>query len=320
MCISHSLDGGRRGYTLIEMLVAITVIGLLVGLVLSAVQRAREAARRVHCVANLRQIGIAMNAYHGVHHMFPPSQLLTGRYYSANYYSSHSYILPYLELNDLYCSINMSFVGLERPAGPAKANHTARNTRVATFLCPSDGEPEHMNSYRFNKGRFGVRRPSHPFDGPFSIGNYPSQASVSDGLSKTAFVSECIAGTFTSASSDIRNTKLVRSPPILITTDAQLIDYCVQDVPSFWAFTGGRYWFFSGLSNTSYNHNGVPNDRRTSCGRGSYVDVVSGLVPPRSFHGGSVNVLMGDGHVESASDSIDLAVWTALGTHDGADN
>ena len=95
-------DSLRGGFTLIEILVVIVILGLLAGIVLPAVQRAREAARRVQCSANLKQIGIGLQVSHDVHHMFTPSQLLTGRSHSANYYSGFVSLLPYLEQSTLY--------------------------------------------------------------------------------------------------------------------------------------------------------------------------------------------------------------------------
>ena len=142
-----------------------------------------------------------MNAYHASHSMFPPGHL-AGRpsvinngtpavYTTIDNYSEISFLLPQLEQQPLYSSINFAFNRVETAESPTLENHTAGNARLSVLLCPSDGEPRHLNSYRFNKGRWGGARIGS-FDGPFTSWVFPSQASVTDGLSQTAFVSERI--------------------------------------------------------------------------------------------------------------------------------
>jgi prepilin-type processing-associated H-X9-DG protein len=305
---------------LIEVLVVITVIGLLAGLLLPAVQGAREAARRAQCVANLKQIGVALQNYESVHRMYPSSQLVNRWGFTTNCMSELAFLLPHLEQQALYASINMDFADLEAADTPSLENHTARNTRVALFLCPSDGEPNHSNSYRFNRGRFSVGR--YHNDGPFSIGVLPRPANISDGLSRTAFVSERVGGTFVLDEPDrVRNVKVWNNPSTPIRSDAQFIPLCLAAPQNNWEHTSGRYWFYSGVANSHYNHNGTPNDRRPSCGTGYVRDSFGyGLHPPRSFHPGLVGVLFGDGHVEAITDSIQEQSWIALGTYGAGDS
>jgi prepilin-type N-terminal cleavage/methylation domain-containing protein/prepilin-type processing-associated H-X9-DG protein len=315
---------GRRGFTLIEALVAVTVIGLLVGLLLPAVQSAREAARRMQCASNLRQIGVAMNGYNTDQNMFPPSQLVTGvandrrSLYSSNSMSGLTYLLPYLEQVPLYDSINMTFANIESPEFPIVENATARNARLAVFLCPSDGGPDILNNYRWNRGRFtGSGRPIA--DGPFGFLVLPRTAAITDGLSRTAFVSERIGGSF--AGDSYNRPRDVRYPvgSIMYDSDQQFIPLCLAAEPSGWLTVSGRYWYYSGCLFTSYTHNGTPNDPRPSCCVGVLNDVPCGLAPPRSFHPGCVNVLFGDGHIEAIADSIDQRAWIALGTYNAGD-
>ncbi|MGC8643348.1 MAG: DUF1559 domain-containing protein [Isosphaeraceae bacterium] len=307
------LRPGGRGFTLVELLVVVGVIGLLAAILLPAVQSAREAARRAQCVSNLRQLGTALQSYHATHNMFPSSALARGRGWSSNCLSELTFLLPWIEQQPLYASINMDLVDLEAPDRPSVENHTSRHTLVATFLCPSDTEAEHRNSYRFNHGRSGATR--RLFDGPFSLGVLPSAANITDGLSRTAFASERNGGSFVRGSEDPRrDIKYALGGPIF-SSDAQFIPYCLSDEAVAWMNRAGRYWFYSGLSYTQYNHNGTPNDRRPTCQGsrdGTWPQV--GLCPPRSFHPGGVNVLLGDGHVESVLDSVALPVWLALGT------
>jgi len=311
----------RPGFTLIELLTVVGIIGVLLGLLLPAVQAAREAARRVQCVANLRQIGLALHNYHAVHDRFPTSQLPDKSGVQRNGFSELSFILPHLEQGPLFNALNFDFAAVEGPDYPTEENHTARNTRVATFLCPSDGETNHISNYRFNRGRFGEWTTGESYDGAF--GTAPSQATITDGLSNTAFVSERVAGDFDPGSQDsVRNVKSPShgSPGVIIRSDAQFIPICLADSPGNWDGTAGRYWLFSGAMYGNYSHNGTPNDRRPSCGFGTRGDWgTGGLNPPRSYHSGGVNVLMGDGRVTAVADGIAPGVWTAMGTRSAGD-
>lgn len=330
LLISHPKSHPRltspdhRGFTLIELLVVVGIVALLVGILLPAVQAAREAARRAQCVNNLRQIGVAMHAYCAVHKMFPPSDLPTGRgsfglVYSSNSMSGQTYLLPYLEQVPLFAAVNMSFANIESPEVPVRENATARNVRLAVFLCPSDGGPEVLNNYRWNRGRYRRVGGLGGYDGPFSFMVLPTVAAITDGLSRTAFASERMGGSFLSDA--LVWNRDVKSPKESITfdTDQQYIPLCLSAQPSVWVTVSGAYWYYSGCLLTNYNHNGTPNDRRPSCSIDVLRDTICALSPPRSFHPGCVNVLLGDGHVESVADSIDPNVWIALGTYNAGD-
>jgi prepilin-type N-terminal cleavage/methylation domain-containing protein len=230
-----------RAFTLIEAMVAMAIIAILVAIVIPAIQAAREAARSAQCIANLRQIGIAMHAYCGMHNMFPPDQLLTYSNVSQNRTSPHVFLLQYMEQQNLYNSINTDFVRTESPASPTLENRTARHTRLGMFLCPSDGGSNHLNSYRFNRGRFGIRPATTSYDGPFSIGVLPTPACITDGLTQTAFVSERIAGSFTAGLDQIPSGLKSPSQDYVVSSDAQFIPLCLGDSPGDWSNTSGRY-------------------------------------------------------------------------------
>jgi prepilin-type N-terminal cleavage/methylation domain-containing protein/prepilin-type processing-associated H-X9-DG protein len=310
-----------RGFTLIECICAIGVIAILALLTVQGVQSARESARRIRCASNFRQLGLALNSYHVDHNMFPSSVLIDSRGISWNCLSEHVFLLPYLEQQQLFASINMDFACREFPDAPSLQNGTARRTVVEAFICPSDGEPDLRNSYRFNRGRFRVFASGHSYDGPFSIGVLPRASVIKDGLSGTAFASERIGGSFLPGSTGLKRD--VRYPDVanhLIDSDNQLIPFCLSYEPSAWMTTSGRYWFYAGFANAHYNHNGVPNDLRPSCYSGGMGNqAAGGLSPPRSFHGGFVNVLFGDGHLEPVRDSIEPNVWQAKGTYNAGD-
>ncbi|MHC5544617.1 DUF1559 family PulG-like putative transporter, partial [Singulisphaera rosea] len=131
MTTSPPIRTSSRAFTLIELMVVIAIIGLLLGLLLPAVQSAREASRRVQCVNNLKQLGLGVQGYHDVYQSLPPAASTGG--VGSNNFSMKVRILPFLEQAALYHSINMSFFQ------EATTNATNLTTIIATFLCPSDG-------------------------------------------------------------------------------------------------------------------------------------------------------------------------------------
>jgi prepilin-type N-terminal cleavage/methylation domain-containing protein len=310
----HRSRTSRSAFTLIEVLVVIGIIGLIAALVLPAVQSARESARAMSCKSNLRQIGIALHAYHEVHGMFPPSYLLTRRNVSTNDTSGFAYALPYLDQAVLYNSINMDFANSDSSDGPLIENQTVRLTRLSVLLCPSDDHLERRNNYRFNQGCLRTGRVTPPFDGPFSIAVLPTAAAFTDGLSTTALVSERLSGTFSPGAHDPRNDLKVLTVVTQDSSEQTQIEACLSETPGVWEVTNGRYWFYKGMLNTDYNHAGLPNDSRPSCGGFNF-----GLQAPRSNHAACVHVLFGDSHIDSIQNTIDRKVWKSIGTHNSND-
>lgn len=310
---------GRLGFTLIELLVALFIIGVLVSLVIPAVLSARQAAARAQCLSNLKQIGLAIESYNGLHHRFAPAL----RYPNGavlTQLSPFPALLPGLEQQALFDAVNFAFLEGDSPESPTIENRTVRGVRLGVLLCPADGAPERGSNYRFNRGVFDTKAAPPVYDGPFGLGIVPTAAAVSDGLSRTAFVSERISGDFsTNAPAGGRNVKRPVDGPKFVASDETYIPFCLQSKPDDWIWRSGRYWFYSGDLNTLYSHFGAPNDVRPSCGwDGLRESACYGLNPPRSFHGG-VGVLFGDGHAETVSDSIDGGVWRAIGTHAAKD-
>jgi len=127
----------RRAFTLIELLVSIAIIGVLVGLLLPAVQQAREAARRIRCLNNLKQIGLALHGYHDALESFPTGGFGLGR--QRNDYGWRPLVLPWLEQAAVFNAINYQLsLGGDLPE-VSGASYTIWTTPLQAFLCPSDG-------------------------------------------------------------------------------------------------------------------------------------------------------------------------------------
>jgi prepilin-type N-terminal cleavage/methylation domain-containing protein/prepilin-type processing-associated H-X9-DG protein len=201
----------RRGFTLIELLVVIAIIGLLLALLLPAVQVAREAARRVQCVNNLKQIALAAQTYRSSQEAFPPGDVGGWAGWSAQ-----ARLLPYIEADPLYNSINFSF-GNRVPYGspwgdPARTenNSTVTGTRLALFVCPSSplpaGSPRFAptdvprpgNSYFASMGpslRFqGGSKQAQPFGMFMNEGPSLGLRDATDGASQTILFGEWRVG------------------------------------------------------------------------------------------------------------------------------
>ena len=217
----------RPGFTLVELLVVIAIIGILVGLLLPAVQAAREAARRMQCSNNIRQLGLASHNFESAFKYFPPRRhtvvLPAPSTNIPTTYSSdgavQALILPFIEQGNKSNLFNMNYgVNSDAPIHPSfpsllNANRAARTGDVPSYICPSDSSSALEGPSSFNQGRnnyMASMGPSSDFrggtavDGIFAMPNPaagqvlkgPSHASISDGTSNTAMFTEVKRGTF----------------------------------------------------------------------------------------------------------------------------
>jgi prepilin-type N-terminal cleavage/methylation domain-containing protein/prepilin-type processing-associated H-X9-DG protein len=206
----------RRGFTLIELLVVIAIIGVLIALLLPAVQAAREAARRAQCTNNLKQIGIALHNYHSSMNSFPPGGAVawnstTGTTANNISFSAHARLLQSIEQGTVFNAINFNIGVFNADTYGNAANSTAARSRVATFLCPSSPVPNYNisrvsgqsypapgNSYFASVGSGleyrGNQANAQP-NGPFQLlGAVYGLSDVLDGTSNTIAFGEWIMG------------------------------------------------------------------------------------------------------------------------------
>ncbi len=325
----------RRGFTLLETLVVISIIGLLASLLLPAVQAARDSARRAHCANNLRQIGLALHNYHESSQTFPINMISPGMlsnppdYAAPRPFSALTRILPYLEQASLFSSINYEVwpypvrtdTDFDYPQ-----NQTAYATSVATYLCPADGMAARSPRGCSYRGNYGVGPSSATFAETYDSGvgfyTWPavlSVASFPDGLSHTAAYAERLLGTGGGTAIDPdRDMGNIQLYLYSCERDADYALLCCRAAASN-GFPGSRRagftWFFGDFECAAYSHAQAPN--------GPIPDGLDlsprhwGIATARSRHAGGANVLMADGSTRFVTDGIAQRVWRGLGTRNG---
>ncbi|MGO9470208.1 MAG: DUF1559 domain-containing protein [Isosphaeraceae bacterium] len=305
----------RSGFTLIELLVVIAIIAVLIALLLPAVQSAREAARRIQCVNNLKQIGLALHNYQESRTSLPGADMV----FNVTEISALSNILPYLEQANVYNSINFDF-SYQDPN-----NSTAMYTVINGFICPSD-LPDAIPSlgaqtnYMANMGsgivwqsaigpNVGLPQPNGVFYGDSAT----RFADITDGLSNTTFFSERVLADGNNAIvSPIAD--VFFSPGFPVTPDdalQQCLAVNIYDLNNQFPLFMGAPWL---CGQHIFLHVSPPNSR--SCG---FFVALRAVMPPSSRHPGGVNVVFGDGSVKFIKDSINLPIWRALGTRSGGE-
>lgn len=299
----------NRGLTLIEVLVSITIIGILIALLIPAIQAAREASRRSQCSNNLRQLGIGLQAYGAALGCYPNG--LNGMKFSV-----HSMILPYLEQKNLYNTINWDF-GSE--PGENMPNGTALLLSVSLFLCPDDSGhfPWGGTSYA---GCIGISNQSGREGLLIHTQDRLASLTVPDGASTTVAMSEWLRGMnllplHKNQSRLVFNTRSLTRPEQF----EQFAGVCREATPLTTevplGFSKGANWLEGQLGETLFNSVLPPNSN--TC--------LNANQPPKgawstsSQHPGGVNALFGDGHVKWIGSDINVHVWRALGTRNGGE-
>jgi len=297
----------RRAFTLVELLVVIAIIGVLIALLLPAVQQAREAARRMQCSNNMKQLGLALHNYHDVHKSFPPGQIATNR---LNW---QALILPMIEQSALHDALNEAgaFIGRTgSTADPVWHNNPdiistgatpLAETVITGYMCPSDPSDE-LNE------RLRSTDMTHP--GTYAKSNY--------------------VGAYTAALYDDTGAK-VEDRPATFYEDSDVKFRDMTDGTSNTLIVGERcgkspfrasMWI--GWHNLdgplTHSHkfmvwtriNRVSNDTQ-------YPINGSGEFAVSSLHPGGALCLFGDGSVRFLTETIELQTYAALGTKDGGE-
>jgi prepilin-type N-terminal cleavage/methylation domain-containing protein/prepilin-type processing-associated H-X9-DG protein len=164
----------RDGFTLVELLVVIAIIGILIALLLPAVQAAREAARRVHCSNNLKQIGLALHNYHNFNDCFPPGSFWTGTDYPNYRGSILIRLLPFLEkqtLFDLFDFNNTGGITVDNQKLPNSTN-LIQSTVVPVYVCPSDDHPPLLNGRALHNYAASIGPTTHGNNGSCSCSEW----------------------------------------------------------------------------------------------------------------------------------------------------
>jgi prepilin-type N-terminal cleavage/methylation domain-containing protein len=326
----------QRGFTLIELLVVIAIIAVLVALLLPAVQQAREAARRAQCKNNLKQIGLALHNYQSTTNVFPPSFCIGAA--KGGTWSVTARILPYIDQGNAFALADLTVSYSDPP--------NSTNGITSQFLpfnrCPSESNgllsastPSfYPPNYAYNLGTWKVFTPASTNlgdggtagNGAFAPNSRFGPQHFTDGMSNTLCASEVKCYTNNIGNDAAATDVLPTQAAILSFSSGSLTTAVVGSVG------GHREWTDGKVHETGFTSAFTPNaavqiasgattlvgdyisckERGTSAtcaGRPTYAAVTA-----RSFHPGMVHILLMDGSVRAASDSIDLTIWRNLST------
>jgi prepilin-type N-terminal cleavage/methylation domain-containing protein/prepilin-type processing-associated H-X9-DG protein len=336
----------RRGFTLIELLVVIAIIGVLIALLLPAVQSAREAARRAQCTNNLKQIGLAVHNYHDTWGSFPMGEMPGGL-------SPQVGLLPFLEQTQVYDSFNFRLGDPGNPAIPARwiwthpATITVGRTRISAYMCPSEIYTEYASdsfrfwasNYAWNSGTWYPRL--QQWDGLFgrsygrsnspeaTIGGLPNNAlnvvnfaSIKDGSSNTLLCAEVANGPLVTGAARTKVSDCYEAAGVTNTsTVEQAVAACNQmdwtngPIPwgGSWRYKGYA-WVEGSIWRNWFNSIRTPN--QTCCRAFDWWFIMK---PASSYHPGGANAVMADGSVKFFKETVALPTWMALSTRVGGE-
>jgi prepilin-type N-terminal cleavage/methylation domain-containing protein/prepilin-type processing-associated H-X9-DG protein len=312
----------NRGFTLIELLVVIAIIAVLIALLLPAVQAAREAARRIECVNNLKQMGLALQAYHDQLGSLPVSSIryqgdptCIGCGYGA-LYTFRTVILPQLEQGPLFNAINFSY--LYSPYGTGDifgipVNSTVAGTLVKVYVCPSDRESAPRGYAGAGNSGIGV-----------SDSNYLASAGITVTGYATWFTPCTTAGATEGA---IHEFQTVRFSGI---TDGLSNTLLLGEMARGPNGPGQANWF-AAFGERVQRVTSVGINQRLSCPsplcprcsipepNNAPIEGPQSYLGFGSYHPGGANLVFGDGSVKFLKSTTDLRVLSALGTRAGGE-
>ena len=336
-----------RAFTLVELLVVIAIIATLIGLLLPAVQGAREAARRMSCSSNLRQLALATLVYESTMRRLPPSMIHTPGTAFANNNGSWGIsgrILPFIEEGTAAVKVDLE----EAFDKGSNAVSGVPQTRIPVFLCPSEandrvrtknGSPfTYPLNYGFNFGTWFVYDPATGAggNGVFFPNSHLKVGQVSDGMSKTLCAAEVKAYTpYMRNTSDPGGGFPPNNPPADPAAVAGLAAGGQSKLgPDTNSCTGHTEWPDGRVHHTGFTTTFPPNTRVPFASGGQEYDIdynsmqegksatarTFAAITARSYHQGVVNAARMDASVQAVSDDIDLSVWRALSTRTGGES
>jgi prepilin-type N-terminal cleavage/methylation domain-containing protein/prepilin-type processing-associated H-X9-DG protein len=302
----------RHAFTLPELLVVIAIIAIVIALVVPAVQKVREAAARLQCQTNLKQIGLALQNYHDAHRRFPPGAVwFDNVVYGPPRINGMIYLLPFLEANGVYRQITFpkDTLWIQAPGNAAPMQAV-----IAIFFCPSDGSGGTYGSalaldgYKCQRTNYLAFMGRVEWDEPYLppgnersafCGNWGARLmDIRDGTSNTMIISETLTG-----------------PPQSPDKATLWSDYSPGTVSLQTQLTPNSSSPDLLYATTCCPTCNLPS-RNMPCianpGPGNYCAA-------RSYHTGGVNLLFADGSVHFVSDSVDIQTWRALGTIAGGE-
>ncbi len=327
------------GFTLVELLVVIAIIGILIALLLPAVQAAREAARRSSCTNNVKQVCLATHNYHDVYKTFPrlaynidvPNCNEPNGWCNSWWqgFSVHTMILPYVEQNPVY-----NLVDWANPSHVDPNWVLCRTTQISAYRCPSDG-PFPDSNYKGNNNYTACVGAGWGYNcrtlqnGLFRVLDETAIRDVFDGTSNTLMFSETIIGDNTGAKFGPSDVVYSQTPPWTASdcsvgnyqfpTQALMEQYGAQceAAKSAHHSHSGRAWIRPMPFQTYYTAIAPPNWKWPNCtsdrwDAGGYV-----FYGARSRHPGGAVHGLGDGSVRFIAETVDFNTYQALGSRDG---